>query len=280
MKLAPWILAASLLASCSDSTQMAARAVDNTVDAAQEATSAVAQGSDEVGTSIGEVSMPVIIGVQEALEAVATPLPAPAASRVDLDTAALITRWEVGSERLYVQKYRGVICPGGASGPTIGIGYDLGTQTAAQIRADWHQHPEVDRLATASGQVGPGACAAWRNAHRDIRVELPLAQEVFAARVLPDYARQAKRALDKGWDGNTQHAQGAMKSLGYNRGWSMVGERNREKRVIRDQCWPAGDAHCTAGQLRGMTRIWVGTSIAKGMTARRGDEANFAVLLP
>lgn len=257
-----------------------ARAVDNAVDGAQEATQALGHGADETQVTLAETTTPAILAVQEALEAVAEPLPPVPTSNVDLETAKLISGFEITSEAVYVKKYRGVICPGGASGPTIGIGYDLGTQTAATIRADWRQHPDVDRLATASGQVGPGACAAWRGAHRDIRVELPLAQQVFATRVLPDYTRQARRALSKGWSGNTQHARGASVSLGYNRGWAMVGDRNREKREIRDNCFPAGDARCTAAQLRSMTRIWVGTDIAAGMTARRNEEATFAVRLP
>ena len=257
-----------------------ARAVDNAVDGTQEATALAADQADAAQVGIVETSTPAILAVQEALEAVAEPLPPTPASNVELETAKLISGFEITSEAVYVKKYRGVICPGGASGPTIGIGYDLGTQTAATIRADWREHPDVDRLATASGQVGPGACAAWRNAHRDIRVELPMAQQVFASRVLPDYTRQAQRALRKGWDGNTQHAQGAMKSLGYNRGWSMSGDRNREKREIRDNCFPAGDARCTAAQLRAMPRIWVGTPIERGMTARRNEEATFAVRLP
>lgn len=257
-----------------------ARTVDNAVDGAQEATALIEDQAVDAQAGLAEATTPAILGVQDALAAIAEPLPPPAVSRTDLETSALITRWEIGSTALYVQKYRGVICPGGASGPTVGIGYDLGTQTQDTIRADWREHPDVDRLATASGQVGPGACAAWRNAHRDIRVELPMAQEVFAARVLPDYTRQAQRALRKGWSGNTEHARGAAVSLGYNRGWSMVGDRNREKREIRDACFPGADARCTADQLRAMTRLWVGTPIAAGMTARRNDEARFAVRLP
>ena len=257
-----------------------ARAVDNAVDGAQEATALVEDQADDAQVGIVETTTPAILAVQDALAAAVEPLPAEKASRTDLETAALITRWEIGSEALYVKKYRGVICPGGASGPTIGIGYDLGTQTQDTIRADWREHPDVDRLATASGQVGPGACAAWRNAHRDIHVELPLAQQVFAVRVLPDYTRQAERALRKGWNGNTEHVRGAMKSLGYNRGWSMSGDRNREKREIRDTCFPGSDANCTAAQLRAMTRLWAGTNIAAGMAARRNDEATFAVRTP
>ena len=281
-RLAALVLAVSLLAGCTDSTQAAVSTVDHAVAGAQEATALAADQADAAQVGIAKTTTPAILAVQDALAAVATPLPAPApaANAVDLETAALITRWEIGSEALYVKKYRGVICPGGASGPTVGIGYDLGTQTAATIRRDWHDHQAVERMATASGRVGPAACRAWRDAHRDIRVELPQAQAVFAERVLPDYARQAQRALRNGWEANTEHARGAVKSLGYNRGWSMVGDRNREKRVIRDDCIPAGDAHCTARQLRSMTRLWVGTPIERGLTARRNDEANFAVRLP
>lgn len=53
-----------------------------------------------------------------------------------------IIGYEIGAERpgdlrMYNRKYGFPSVPSNASGVTIGIGYDLGMNTVAQIRADW-----------------------------------------------------------------------------------------------------------------------------------------------
>lgn len=189
-------------------------------------------------------------------------------------TADLIVRWEIGSRARY---QAGVTCPGGGSGPTIGIGYDLGTQTAAQIARDWAWHPAVDTLVTASGKVGPAACAAWRKAHPGIRVEYEVALNVFRMHDLPRYRAMAARSYANGWAGLSGWHQGGLVSNGYNRGFSVLGERRREMRAIRDDCVPAGDAGCSAEQLRASCRVWKGTPIYAGLCSRRKDEARFVV---
>ena len=65
-------------------------------------------------------------------------------------------------------------------------------------------------------------------------------------------------------------------SLVYNRGASMAGPRNAEKRAIRDVCLPAGDTQCVATELRAMCRLWAGTPNGPGLCARREDEARLA----
>lgn len=226
---------------------------------------------------IAETLAPAILALQESAQVAVEPLPlserpfrtwagAPAAT-------ALIVRWEVTSPQAYTRLYQGVICPGGASGPTVGIGYDLGHQTRATIARDWAGHPDVDRLVDGSGRVGEHRCNAYRAAHRDIRVPYGMAYDVFAAATLPAYHAAATRTLSHGWDGLPVNAQASNVSLGYNRGWSMVGDRNREKRAIRDDCVPGSDTPCNAAQLRAMCRIWAGTPNGKGLCARRHAEA-------
>ena len=68
-------------------------------------------------------------------------------------------------------------------------------------------------------------------------------------------------------------ARGALIGNTYNRGGSMVGDRNREKRVIRDTCVPVGDLTCIALQLRSQCRLWRGTALEAGLCGRRESEA-------
>lgn len=193
----------------------------------------------------------------------------------DLATA-LIVRWEIGSASQYARKYAGVYWPGGASGPTWGIGYDGGHQSAAAIERDWADHPSKAALAQTAGVTGQRAklsIARWRG----ITTPYSYSLNVFADRSLPAYTLQARRALGQSFELIPDPAQAALVSLGYNRGWSMLGTRNAEKRAIRDQCLPHRDTGCIAQQLRQMCRIWEGTANGAGLCNRRIDEAKTAV---
>lgn len=255
------------------------RAPSGTVDtlapvaAAQaEVESVVAPAAASAQREVAQVLVPAVLEVQAAVQELAAAAP-PGASTTWAGAevaTALIIRWEIGSPELYARKWEGVICPGGISGPTIGVGYDLGHQTSADIRSAWAEHPDVERLASASGVVGDTACRTWAATHRDIRTDFPFAERVFLAATLPAYHAAAARALDTGWESLSPHAQAGLTSLGYNRGWSMRGDRNREKRSIRDDCAPVGDADCVASQLRAMKRLW---PTVRGLRDRREDEA-------
>lgn len=242
-------------------------------EVAQEAAEAAAETTQEAST---EVVAPVVVAVQSVAEVVAEVLPEPAPRpQVHSEAVALIVRYEVSSQAYYQRRLQGVICPGGASGPTWGIGYDGGHQSAARIRREWAMHPEVERLATASGVTGDAACRAWRGRHLDIRVPLALAQEVFDSTMMPTWLGATRRTYP-GVDLMTGQAEGALVSNSFNRGTSMLGDRAREKRVIRDTCVPMLDAPCTAQQLRAQCRIWQGTTLERGLCARRESEGLLA----
>src|ERR1700743_1588912 len=53
------------------------------------------------------------------------------------DAIDLIVTEEDSSPAYYAKHYTHFEWPAGASGPTVGIGYDCGYSTADQIRADW-----------------------------------------------------------------------------------------------------------------------------------------------
>ncbi len=282
MRLPALVLAATLLLGCSESKQEAESAVDDAVEVASEAVADTLEQPEDIREAVAPEATAVVLAVREAVESVTTePLPPPVqAGRLELDPAvvALVVRWEVGSPKQYTAKYQGVICPGGASGPTIGIGDDLGHQTPAEIRRRWGWHPQADRLVTGSGQTGPAACNAWRNAHRDIRVPYDDAIRVFTLHAWPKYSAMAARAYRNGWTGLTPAHQDALKSNGYNRGFSFLGSKRAELVVIRDNCVPRSAAQCTADQLRASCRVWDSQpTIRKGLCARRHAEADYAV---
>ncbi|PBJ84498.1 hypothetical protein CMZ84_04270 [Lysobacteraceae bacterium NML93-0399] len=221
--------------------------------------------------------MPVVVAVQDAVQSVLPPpVIAPAAlPLVSPAASALIVRWEVSGPAHYVRRLERPIWPQGASGITWGIGYDGGHATARDIRAAWHAHPEVERLASTAGIVGTRARDALP-AYRDIVTRYDYASDVFTAVSLPIYHASARRAFGAGFDSLPPDAAGALVSMVYNRGAAMAGDRNREKRTIRDVCIPAGDLLCIAYELRSMCRLWRGTVNGRGLCDRRDDEARLA----
>lgn len=184
----------------------------------------------------------------------------------------LIVRWEIGTREAYNRRYQWPIYPGGASGPTIGIGYDLGHQTPTTILNDWFHHQEKQRLSTGSGITGPKS-RDWNARHRDVLTPFDYAMQVFIDIGYPVYYLRAERAFGKSFSTAPEAVRGALTSLVYNRGGSMSGDRRREMRTIRDVCLPSSNWDCVAIQLESMCRIWKGTEVYTGLCNRRKDEA-------
>lgn len=184
----------------------------------------------------------------------------------------LIVRYEVGSRALYEAKYQGPICPGLHSGPTIGIGSDLGTQTAAMIRQTWADHPQVDCLVLAAGKTGE-QCKPALKSIGGVVTPWPIAIAVFTDTELVRYWRIASRSFGDGFLALSADAQGALTSVVYNRGGSTSGPARREYRTIRDTCIPARNEQCIADQIESMCRIWRGGSLERGLCGRRSAEA-------
>lgn len=187
----------------------------------------------------------------------------------------LLVQGEVGSQSRYERSFTSPVWPGGQSGVTIGVGYDLGQQRPEVISIDWAKHDDVTRLVEQSGVSG-AAAKVQVTLLADIRTLWPLAYEVFEVATVPRYYRTTQHAFGKGFLTLPANAQGALVALVYNRGGSMAGERRREMRAIRDECIPASDVRCIAREIRAMVRIWIGTDIERGMRVRREAEAKLA----
>jgi GH24 family phage-related lysozyme (muramidase) len=166
--------------------------------------------------------------------------------------------------------------PGGMSGITIGIGYDLGYVTVDQFESDWGELLATGARARLAGCVGLRGIRARNRAAGlgDIRVSRARAEQVFAEKTLPAMVQRTERAFP-GFERLPEDARGALVSLVYNRGASMVDDspqdRRREMRAIRDAV-ARGDLLAIAGQLRAMERLWEGRHL-DGLIARREAEA-------
>lgn len=149
--------------------------------------------------------------------------------------------------------------PGGQSGVTIGFGYDLGYVTVDQFESDWGERLRPDAGRRLKAVVGLRALRARNRIGEisDLRVSRVAAEQVFGMRTLPLYELRTAQAFP-GVDALPEDARGALVSLVYNRGASMVDnspeDRRREMRAIRDAV-AAGDLAEIAAQLRAMKRL-------------------------
>ena len=190
----------------------------------------------------------------------------------------LIVKYEVGGGSEYYTKcLERPTYPGGASGVTIGIGYDLGYNTLKQFEADWHNLLDVNdynRLATHIGKKSSKAKAAISSL-KDIRVKWSAAEGVFKTSTLPRFIAETKRAFP-GSEKLHPDAFGALVSVVFNRGGSMVGSSRREMLNIRDaisnKIYTVNTYLYIAHQILEMKRLWIGKGL-DGLLVRRNEES-------
>ena len=193
-----------------------------------------------------------------------------ACSRKSLE---LIVQFEIGSRAQYEKLYSRPTWPGGESGVTIGIGYDLGYTSKQQIESDWDpflEKPERAALQAVQGAKGDVAEQLARGL-RNIIIPLSAAEPVFYASTLPRFAKITRDAFP-GVEKLPFDAQGALLSLVFNRGASFTGERRAEMRALRAELAGAASLARIADQLEAMQRLWPD---ARGLRERRVREAAF-----
>jgi len=185
---------------------------------------------------------------------------------------AFIGREEVSSRRYYELK-KSPAWPGGASGVTIGVGYDLGYQAA--FEADWAGLLTGPQIAALKQWVGirGDAAAAGPVALSGISIPWMAAWTVFIGRSLPQSVGDTRRVFYRSIE-MPPLCLGVLVSLVYNRGTSMAdtaanpGSR-KEMREIRDAI-AAGRFSDIPDLLRAMKRLWPESS---GLRDRREREA-------
>jgi hypothetical protein len=182
--------------------------------------------------------------------------------------------FEIGGGKQYYEKFlERPTWPEGASGVTIGIGYDLGYNSVEVFNKDWQKLGDVEqkRLSDCCGLKEDAAKQRLASV-RDIMISWELAWEVFNVVTVPKFYNFTKEAFP-GFDELPADVQGGLVSLVFNRGTSMQGSRRLEMRVVRDLVTKKNVSKI-AEQIRKMKRIWLGTTIEEGMNRRRDAEAD------
>lgn len=191
--------------------------------------------------------------------------------RISTESKALIVEFETGGQAYYRKALAKPSWPGGASGITVGIGYDVGYNTRAQVLTDWQALPESHRNALASAAGIKGVAARPRaSALKWIVVPWETAETVFVANTMPRFGRMTDAAFP-GIQRTHGHVQGAMLSIVFNRGASMAGDSRREMRQIRADI-SADRVSKVPSQIRSMKRLWYGKGL-DGLIRRREAEA-------
>lgn len=191
--------------------------------------------------------------------------------QISPESRDLIVEFETGGKSYYQSRLQRPSWPGGASGVTVGCGYDIGYNTRTAVLADWKALPESHRLALASAAGVKGVAAKPRAAAlKWISVSWDSAQNVFVSNTMPRFGKMTAQAFPN-ITSTHNHVQGAMLSIVFNRGASMVGSSRLEMRNIRSHI-AAGNVRPVPAEVRKMKRLWVGKGLP-GLLRRRDAEA-------
>jgi hypothetical protein len=181
-----------------------------------------------------------------------------------------IIEFEISSPSTYTSKYRNPTWPGGESGVTIGIGYDLGYNTVSDFRNTWGNYISASDLNLLSKVVGLKGNAAKNKLSSVKQVDIPFetAKSIFYLYTLGRYAKYVRNIYPKAHQ-LPPDAQGALLSLVFNRGYSLTGDSRREMKNIQNFIDPQNLSKI-ANEIRSMKRLWPNV---KGLIARRETEA-------
>ena len=189
-----------------------------------------------------------------------------------------IAKHETGGRAYYAKYYTGIIWPGHASGPTIGVGHDLGYNTPAQIRKAWAgvaSQAEINIMVSIAGKKGRSAKYYADKYRRYVNFTYDEAMIVFKRDSLPRFTRYTANAFKLGKDQLHAHTNSALTSLVFNRGASMSGHSRRHMRYLRDAI-ARREYHKIPQILRDMKVLWIGKGV-DGLLRRRDEEADLAM---
>lgn len=187
---------------------------------------------------------------------------------------AFIAREEVGGREFYETHAAHPEWPGGDSGVTIGVGYDLGFQV--DFETDWRDLlSPADRAALRPWMGRRGnAAAPGPRVLASITIPWAAAWLGYVRRTLPQQIALTQQTFRVG-EGKVLPplSFGILVSLVYNRGPRMTddpgSDRRREMREIRDAL-AAGNFTPVPDLLRSMARLW---PVSNGVHGRRLREA-------
>jgi len=185
-----------------------------------------------------------------------------------------IIQHEAGGKVYYDKFLQKPTWPGGQSGVTIGLGYDLGYNTEKQFMADWSPVLNlnfVNALRPVLGIKGDKAKAMIKGEILNVRVPYIAAYEVFAKSSIPRFFALTKSIYPQLEELN-EDTQGALVSLVFNRGSSLNGDSRKEMKAIVDLV-AKKDYFGIAEEIEKSKRLWEGKGL-DGLVIRREAEAD------
>jgi hypothetical protein len=199
----------------------------------------------------------------------------PSSVKVSDDTLRMIIASEVSSEALYEARYQQPLWPGGKSGVTVGVGYDVGYSTPDWLQEDWGDilpGADLQLLKSACKVTGPQASAMLKSVAA-IRIAWADAYRQFSTTALPRWTAETIGSLPNA-EKLSADSLGALVSLDYNRGpsWKLLGDRYREMRAIRLHMVNE-EYGLIPAEIRSMTRLWINERGMEGLVIRRNLEA-------
>lgn len=177
------------------------------------------------------------------------------------------------SEKYYEQRYRKPEWPGGRSGVTILIGFDLGYTTKDDVirllRGKISDGMLIDILSCV-GIRGSFAHTKMLSVHDKIDLPWSLALDIFLNHDIPKWLATNKHVLPN-VHLLSPNRQGVLLSLSYNRGasYDLKGDRYKEMRAIKADMTNK-KFNDISHQLRSMARLW---PLSNGVHGRRLREA-------
>jgi hypothetical protein len=186
----------------------------------------------------------------------------------------LIIQFEVGGRNYYEKVLQKPSWPGGASGITIGLGYDIGYETEKQFLSDWSASLNlnfVNALRPLCGLTGEKAKLMLRGEVLNVRVPYNVAYDVFVNKDIPRYFAMTKKIYPQ-LEALNEDTQGALVSMVYNRGASLSGESRKEMKAIIDLV-AKKDYHGIAEEIEKSKRLWEHKGL-DGLVLRREAEAD------
>lgn len=190
---------------------------------------------------------------------------------ISLEAIEEIIFEEDSSEWYYLKHFQHPEWPGGASGVTIALGYDLGYANAEKIHRDFDgliPDDMIKALISVAGLTGTRAHDAMLRVRGSITIPWSAALSVFLKKDMPTWIATIKHVLPN-TDKLSPMCLGILVSLAYNRGASFdkSGDRYREMRAIKADM-ASGNFADIPSQFRSMARLWTG-----GVHDRRLREA-------
>lgn len=186
----------------------------------------------------------------------------------------LLLKYEVGGGQKYYEKYLSKFTwPGGASGPTIGIGIDCAYYTKEELAQlfNFLKEDEIKLIRGAVGKTGE-AGRVYTNKLKEANIQVPWeeALEMFNNSTWKKFANLAEKTFP-GLNQFHEDAYGAIVSLVFNRGTKLDGDSRREMRNIKELV-PQLNYQSIAYEIRSMKRLWEGKNM-DGLIRRREAEA-------